>query len=117
VVVCHSDLGLVSGSGVHCRSAHSVVLTMTGQSRIVGIPQFLATVIDEHIGHYPSEDGYVFTAKEGGPIRHRNLCRRHFRPAVERARTKAIKEDRKDEAVPEDLRFHDLRHTWAAGMG
>jgi hypothetical protein len=27
VVVCHSDLDLASGSGVHCRSAHSVVLT------------------------------------------------------------------------------------------
>jgi integrase len=88
--------------------------TKTGKSRIVGIPQFLATMIGEHIGRYPSEDGYVFTAKEGGPIRHRNLYRRHFRPAVERARMRAIKEDRKEDVMPEDLRFHDLRHTCAA---
>jgi len=27
VVVCHSDLDLASGSRVHCRRAHSVVLT------------------------------------------------------------------------------------------
>ena len=109
MVVCHSDLDLVSGSGVHCRSAHSVVLTKTGKSRIVGIPQFLATMIGEHIGHYPSEDGYVFTTKEGGPIRHRNLYRRQFRPALGRARTKAVKEDPEDEAVPEDLLLLDLR--------
>jgi hypothetical protein len=37
VVVCHSDLDLASGSRVHCRRAHSVVLTgvMTGS----GIPR------------------------------------------------------------------------------
>ncbi len=27
MVVCHSDVDLASGSGVHCRSTHSVVLT------------------------------------------------------------------------------------------
>jgi len=31
-----------------------------------------------------------------------------------RARTKGIKEDRRNEAMSEDLRFHDLRHTCAA---
>jgi len=28
VVVCHSDLDLASGCRVHCRRAHSVVLTV-----------------------------------------------------------------------------------------
>ena len=56
----------------------------------------------------------MFTAREGGPIRHRNFYRRHFRPAVEKAIEQAIEEDRKDEAIPETLRFHDLRHTCAA---
>lgn len=37
MVVCHSDLDLACGSRVHCRRAHSVVLTgvMTGS----GIPR------------------------------------------------------------------------------
>ena len=71
-------------------------------------------MLGEHIGRYPSADGFVFTAAEGGPLRHRNFYRRHFRPAVEKARTRAIADDRKDEAVPNELRFHDLRHTCAA---
>jgi integrase len=71
-------------------------------------------MIGERIGTYPTSNGLVFSAKEGGPIRHRNLYRRHFRPAVEKARTMAITEGRKDDALPETLRFHDLRHTCAA---
>jgi hypothetical protein len=56
----------------------------------------------------------VFTARDGGPIRHRNFYRPHFRPAVANARELAIKEDRKDDAIPEALRFHDLRDSCAA---
>jgi integrase len=96
------------------RGEFVVGTTKTGRSRVVGIPGFLATMIGEHIGHYPTSNGFVFSAKEGGPIRHRNLYRRHFRPAVAKARTRAIQDGRKDEAIPEDLRFHDLRHTCAA---
>jgi hypothetical protein len=59
-------------------------------------------MIGEHIGRYPSADGYVFTAPDGGPIRHRNFSRRHFRPAVKRP------------GLPTGLRFHDLRDTCAA---
>jgi integrase len=40
--------------------------------------------------------------------------RRHFRKTVKTVRASAIEEDREDEAIPEDLRFHDLRHTCAA---
>jgi integrase len=83
--------------------------TKTGRSRVVSIPRFLATMIGEHIGKYPAANGLVFSAREGGPVRHRNLYRRHFKPAVDKARTAAIKEERKVEAIPEALRFHDLR--------
>ncbi len=34
--------------------------------------------------------------------------------AVERARSIAVANDRENEAIPEDLRFHDLGHTCAA---
>jgi hypothetical protein len=36
----------------------------------------------------------IFTAAEGGPVRHRNFTRRHYKPAVEKA-----------EGVPDELRF------------
>ncbi len=76
--------------------------TKTGRPRTIGLPAFLAGVLGAHIGRYPSRDGFVFSAAEGGPIRHRNFYARHFRPAVEHA------------GLNPRLRFHDLRHTCAA---
>lgn len=70
-------------------------------------------MIGEHIGRFPSSDGFVFSAREGGPIRHRNFYRRHFKPSVDAALSSAIRSGRND-LIPEDLRFHDLRHTCAA---
>jgi integrase len=55
----------------------------------------------EHIGRYPSPDGWVFTAAEGGPVHHHNFRRRQYMPAVESAELLGV-------------RFHDLRHTCAA---
>jgi len=43
-----------------------------------------------------------FTAPEGGAIRHGNFYSRHFKRAVLEAE------------LPKGLRFHDLRHTYAA---
>jgi integrase len=77
--------------------------TKTGERRTVSLPRFLAEMLAEHIRRYPSRDGYVFTAPAGGPVRHHNFVKRHFRHAVEAAGD-----------VPDDLRFHDLRHTCAA---
>ena len=76
--------------------------TKTRRRREVPIPQSLVDVLAEHLARYPSPDGFVFTAAEGGPVRHRNFYRRHYKPAVERAE------------LPLGLRFHDLRHTAAA---
>ena len=44
----------------------------------------------------------MFTAAQGGPLRHSNFYKRVWRPAKEVA------------GVPEGLRIHDLRHTCAA---
>ena len=76
--------------------------TKTGRPRTVALPRFLAQMLGEHVGQYPSSEGFVFTAAQGGPIRHRNFYQRHFQPAVLRA------------GLPPGLRFHDLRHTCAA---
>ncbi len=74
----------------------------------------------------------MFTAAEGGPVHHRNFRRRHYLPAVVRARKATVKKreakssvateplrapvstDQKVATIPESLRFHDLRHTCAA---
>jgi integrase len=82
--------------------------TKSGVPRTVSLPEFLARELEAHIDRYPSTDGYIFTATEGGPIRHRNFMTRHFKPAVRRA------------GLPTSLRFHDLRHTSASlliGLG
>lgn len=76
--------------------------TKTGRVRTISIPATIAQMLGEHIGRFPSRDGFVFTMAEGGPIRHRNLYRRHFKPAVVLA------------GLPEGLHFHGLRHTCAA---
>ena len=78
--------------------------TKTGKSRTITLSRSLTEVLGRHIEQYPSSDGLVFTASEGGAMRHRNFYRRRFKPAV--ARTGLV----------EDLRFHDLRHTCAAPL-
>lgn len=75
--------------------------TKTRNRRTVTLPVFLADMIGEQIGRYPSKSGYVFTAAAGGPVRHRNYSARHFSKAVVAAGL-------------EGLRFHSLRHTAAA---
>jgi integrase len=76
--------------------------TKTGRVRTIGLPRFLAEMLGGHIGRYPSEGGFVFSAPEGGALRWRNFYARRFRPAVAGA------------GLPKKLRFHDLRHTCAA---
>ncbi|MEW6474219.1 MAG: site-specific integrase [Actinomycetota bacterium] len=74
----------------------------SGKRRTLTIPRFLAEMLGEHIGTYRSANGYVFTSTEGEMLRHRNFYDRHFKPAVKAA------------GLPDELRFHDLRHTCAA---
>lgn len=79
--------------------------TKTSETREVPAPRFIIEGLAEHIAQYPSVDGYVFTSAEGKPLRHRNFYRRHYKPAV-----------RSISGLPDDFRFHDLRHTAAALM-
>lgn len=75
----------------------------TYERRSVPLPP---TVADElgalMVNGRPHPDAFVFTAPDGGPLRHRNFMARHFKPAVDAS------------AVPAGMRFHDLRHTCAA---
>lgn len=79
--------------------------TKTDRVRRVGLPKFLRDMLAEHLAAFPGGvDQSVFTGLEGGPLRHGNFYRRHFKPAVK-------------EALPPErhgLRFHDLRHTCAS---
>jgi integrase len=85
--------------------------TKTHRSRTVSLPNFLrgmlATHLHEHLpasGEGPTDlNALVFPGPRGGPLRHGNFYRRHFRPAVQ-------------SALPHKatLRFHDLRHTAAS---
>ncbi len=75
--------------------------TKTGRVRTVVVPRFLAAMLADHLPKYAS-GGYVFSSRDGGPVRHRNFMRRHYDPAVARAE------------LVDGLRFHDLRHTCAA---
>lgn len=89
--------------------------TKTGRPRALTVPRFLAEMLGEHIGRYPSEAGFVFTAGEGGQVRHRNFVRRHFQPAcVAAGLGEMVQAEGATKARFEGLRFHDLRHTCAA---
>lgn len=74
--------------------------TKTNKVRTVPIPRFIAEELAPLLRD-KSPDDYVFTSPEGGPLRHSNFYRRRFLPAVERA------------GLPDGVRFHDLRHTYA----
>ena len=70
--------------------------------RTVGMPSFVARALDMHITLYaePGDEGLVFPAPEGGPMRRSNFRRRVWEPATA-------------EVGVSGLRFHDLRHTAA----
>ena len=76
----------------------------SGKARSVPLPATLVPALRRHLASRVEAEAtaLVFTDRDGGPIRHGNLYRRHFRPAVERA------------GLSPNLRFHDLRHTYAA---
>ncbi len=73
--------------------------------RRVEIPTALAVELQEHLATRPAaHDAFVFTAPDGGALRHSNFYRRHYKPAVARS------------DLDPRTRFHDLRHTAAAMM-
>ncbi len=77
--------------------------TKTYERRSVPIPRAMCDELGAYLATRPADpEAFVFTAPDGGPLRHHNFYARHFRPAVVAAR------------LPERMRFHDLRHTCAA---
>jgi integrase len=77
--------------------------TKTYERRTVPIPGALAAELAEHLIGRPADSAaFVFSAPDGGPLRHSTFYRRHFKPAVARA------------GLPAGTRFHDLRHSYAA---
>lgn len=78
--------------------------TKTYTRRTVPVPASLATELEAHLRTRPADpDAFVFTAANGGPLRHTNFYNRYYKPAVLRA------------GLDPRTRFHDLRHT-AAGL-
>lgn len=53
----------------------------TGKPRTISLPRSLSEMLGEHIGYYPSEDGFVFSSPEGKPLR-RNFYSRTTYPRL-----------------------------------
>ena len=71
--------------------------------RTVRLPRFLSVELATYLNGRPcGPQDLVFTAPDGGPLRHNLFYRRIFKPAAASA------------GLPDELRFHDLRHTCAA---
>ena len=80
------------------------------EERIVSIPPFLRDELAAHLATLPHTGNreadratLVFTAPEGGTVRHELFMRRRFKPAVRRSLPHKAQ-----------LRFHDLRHSAAS---
>jgi integrase len=79
--------------------------TKTYTRRSVPVPASLAAELEAHVRTRPGDpDALVFTAANGGPLRHTNFYNRYYKPAVLQA------------GLDPRTRFHDLRHTAAALM-
>jgi integrase len=79
----------------------SIGPTKTGRPRTLNIPSLLADMIGWQIKRYPPKVGTVCTSNDRKYLRHSNFYDRYYQAAVRKAGL-------------EPLRFHDLRHTYAA---
>ena len=86
-------------SASEVRGKWQVGPTKTGSRRTLTLPPFLTDMLTEHIASYANDEGLVFSAAKGGPVRHHNFAVRHFARGAAEAK------------MPDGLRFHDLRHT------
>jgi integrase len=92
----------VTKTQAEVRGEVSVTSPKTKASRrTVSLPGILSDALRWHLTRFSIEDGRVFPAAEGGPLRASNFRRRYWTPAVKRAGL-------------DGLRIHDLRHTHAA---
>lgn len=77
----------------------------SSRPRVVPLPEPLIEDLRRQLASRvdAGSEALVFTATDGGPLRHGNFAARHFRPAASRAGLTG-------------LRWHDLRHTYASLM-
>ena len=91
--------------------------TKTGRPRTLSLPRSLCELLGEHLGHHPSEDGFVFSSAEGKPLR-RNFYNRHYLPALVKSGLDPdlclCSRSDCDKRHRPKYRFHDLRPTCAA---
>jgi integrase len=94
--------------------------TKTHAARKLSLPSPITAMLTEHLaGPIPDgtgPDALIFTASEGGPVRHGLFYRRVFKPALVGVKSTDPKKHRAP-ALPaayHGLRWHDLRHTCAA---
>jgi hypothetical protein len=96
---------LVGNRSVSDVAGHPIVgSAKTGRSGAVPIPEPLAADLLEQLTRRvgPEPDALAFTSEAGGLAHHASWYRRYFRPPDPRARP------------PDDLRSHDLCHTYPA---
>lgn len=107
----------VSGSLAEINGHTHIQPPKTGKPRTISLPRSLSEMLGEHIGHYPSEDGFVFSSPEGKPLR-RDFYSRSYLPALIASgldEQLCLCTNRKCQQRHRPIyRFHDLRHTCAA---
>jgi integrase len=82
--------------------------TKTDATRTLRLPDFLKAELTEHLAQPLGGDdarAFIFTTADGYPVRHNNLYKRIYKPAVVKALPAGL---------AARFRFHDLRHTCAA---
>lgn len=86
--------------------------TEKGRRAVPLAPEVRQALRELHLRAGRPESGLVFSDRRGGVLDARNLLRRHFRPALERAKVGPDQEPLDAERV-KALRLYDLRHGFA----
>jgi integrase len=98
-----ADVDLSAGTVAVCRS-HGLEGGKTGKLRVLPLPEALSRVLGQMRPSQPKPKAWVFPGNGEGGRRGRD---RRLAPAFRAACARA------GVVVPEHMRFHDLRHSWA----